>query len=131
MAPCIPKVVDASGNVTLDRPSYRTLIGLPFRSEIGLLTPELSTGMGTAQGNSMRVSEVTLRFPHHRRQGLRRRGRGAKLLFRRFGAEALDVPPEPFTGLARIETLGWDRGKAELTVVQDQPLPMHLLSVAR
>lgn len=126
------KVVDASGNVTLDRPSYRTLIGLPFRSEIGLLTPELSTGMGTAQGNSMRVSEVTLRFL--RTIGAKvydGEGVEQKLLFRRFGAEALDVPPEPFTGLTRIETLGWDRGKAELTVVQDQPLPMHLLSVAR
>ena len=126
------KVVDASGNVTLDRPSYRTLIGLPFRSEIGLLTPELSTGMGTAQGNSMRVSEVTLRFL--RTIGAKvydGEGVEQKLLFRRFGAEALDVPPEPFTGLTRIETLGWDRGKAELTVVQDQPLPMHLLSVVR
>jgi hypothetical protein len=31
----------------------------------------------------------------------------------------------------RIETLGWERGRSEFTIVQDQPLPMHLLSVVR
>jgi hypothetical protein len=42
------QVVDPSGNVTLTRPSFRTIIGLPFRSEIGLLTPEVGTGTGSA-----------------------------------------------------------------------------------
>jgi hypothetical protein len=31
----------------------------------------------------------------------------------------------------RIEMLGWERGRAEISVVQDHPLPMHLLSVIR
>jgi hypothetical protein len=51
--------------------------------------------------------------------------------FRQFGAGILDASPQPFTGVVRIETLGWERGRSEFTIVQDQPLPMHLLSVVR
>jgi hypothetical protein len=36
-----------------------------------------------------------------------------------------------YSGLLRIEMLGWERGRSELSIVQDQPLPMHLLSVVR
>jgi len=31
----------------------------------------------------------------------------------------------------RIELLGWARGASSLTVVQDQPLPLHLLAAVR
>lgn len=126
------QVVPASGNVTISRASYRTLIGLHFDSEVGLLTPEVGTGTGSAQGNSMRTSEVTMRFLNTL---------GAKVLdgdgqeqdvgFRQFGTQVLDQAPEPFSGVVRIETLGWERGKSEFTIRQDQPLPMHLLSVVR
>lgn len=126
------QVVPASGNVTLTRPSFRTLIGLHFRSEIGLLTPEVGTGTGTAQGNSMRTSEVTLRFLDTiGAQVFDGEGTEQDVPFRRLGPAVLNKPPEPFTGNVRIETLGWDRGKSELTIVQDQPLPMHLLAAVR
>jgi len=126
------QVVPVSGNVTITRPSKRTLIGLHFESQVGLLTPELGTGTGSAQGNSMRTSEISMRFLNTL---------GAKVLdgdgqeqdvgFRELGPAVLDAVPTPFSGLKRIETLGWERGRSELTVVQDQPLPMHLLSVVR
>lgn len=126
------QVVDGSGNVTLTRSSYRTLIGLHFRTEIGMLAPEMGSGTGTAQGNSMRVGEITLRFLNTL---------GAKVMdgdgfdqdvaFRQFGTDILDRAPQPFAGLKRLEKLGWERGKSEITIEQDQPLPMHLLSVVR
>lgn len=126
------QTVPADGLVTLTRRSFRTLIGLHFRSEVGLLTPEVGTGTGTAQGNSMRTSEVTLRFLNTIGASVYD-GEGTEqtVSFRRFGPDVLDAPPQPFTGNVRIETLGWERGKAELTIVQDQPLPMHLLAVVR
>lgn len=126
------QTVPGSGNITISRASYRTLIGLHFESEAGLLTPEVGTGTGSAQGNSMRTSEITMRFLNTL---------GAKVLdgdgdeqdvpFRQFGEGILDQAPQPFTGNVRIETLGWERGRCEFTIVQDQPLPMHLLSVVR
>ncbi|MNF13954.1 hypothetical protein D3C80_2159740 [compost metagenome] len=43
----------------------------------------------------------------------------------------LDQPPELFTGIHRLENLGWERGQASLVIEQDQPLPFHLLSVIK
>ena len=81
------QTVDGSGNVTLPRASYRTLIGLHFRSEIGLLTPEVGTGTGTAQGNSMRTSEISLRFLNTiRAQVYDGEGNEQDVPFRRFRA---------------------------------------------
>lgn len=126
------QVVGGSGNVTLTRASHRTLIGLHFRTEIGLLTPEVGSGTGTAQGNSMRTSEITLRFLNTiGARVLDGEGHEQEVPFRRFGADVLDRAPALFTGNVRIETLGWDRGRSELTIVQEQPLPMHLLSAMR
>ena len=51
--------------------------------------------------------------------------------FRTFGAGVLDNAPEPFTGLMRVSKLGWQRGVSEMSVVQEQPLPFHLLGVIR
>ena len=126
------QVVGGSGNVTLPRAAYRALIGLHFRSEIGLLTPEVGSGTGTAQGNSMRTSEITLRFlATIGARVLDGDGREQEVPFRRFGPDVLNQAPALFTGNVRIETLGWDRGRSELTIVQEQPLPMHLLSAMR
>jgi hypothetical protein len=126
------QTVDGSGNVTLTRPSFRTLIGLHFDSQIGLLTPEVGTGTGTAQGNSMRTSEITMRFLNTIGAAVFD-GDGVEqdVPFRQFGPAILDKAPAPFTGNVRFETLGWERGRCEFTIVQNQPLPMHLLSVVR
>jgi hypothetical protein len=54
-----------------------------------------------------------------------------ELAFRQFGEDVLDQTPVPFTGLKRAEKLGWERGRDEMSIVQDQPLPMHVLAVIR
>jgi hypothetical protein len=128
----MPDQVVTGGQITLTRASYRTLIGLPFVSRITLLTPEIGTGSGSAQGNSMRTSELTLRFLNTL---------GAKVVddegneqvvpFRRFGPDLLDQPAETRTENVRVELLGWKRGSAAVSVVQDQPLPLHLLAAIR
>lgn len=127
------QVVPPSGNITIDRPSFRTMIGLHFRSEIGLLTPEIGSGNGTAQGNSMRTSEITLRFFNTiGAQVFDGDGRRIdELSFRQFGTGVLDKAPALFSGLKRTEALGWERGRAEITIVQDQPLPLHVLAAIR
>ena len=125
-------VTNGSGVLTLPRASYRTLIGLHFKTMIGLLTPEVGTGTGSAQGNSMRTGEATLRFLNTLgAQVLDGEGRAQEVPFKHFGTAVLDKPAALYTGTVRVEMLGWDRGRSELTVVQDQPLPMHLLSEVR
>jgi hypothetical protein len=126
------QVVPVSGTIEITRASYRTLIGLHFESEIGLLTPEIGTGTGSAQGNSMRTSEVTMRFLNTiGAKVLDADGEEQDVPFRQFGEGVVGQVPAPFTGSVRIETLGWERGRSEFTILQDQPLPMHLLSVVR
>jgi hypothetical protein len=130
-SPMLQQVVTA-GQITLPRSSKRTLIGLHFKSTIKLLTPEVGTGTGTAQGNSMSTRELTMRFYNTLgAQVIDGEGRDQDVPFRHFGTAVLDQPPPMYSGLLRIEMLGWERGRSELSIVQDQPLPMHLLSVVR
>ena len=126
------QVVPGSGNVTLSAAAYRTLIGLPFRTQVTPLAPEIGTGTGTAQGNSMRTSELTLRLLNTvGGKVMDAEGNEQRLPSRTTGTAVLDQPPEARTGLARIELLGWARGSSTLSIVQDQPLPMHVLAMIR
>lgn len=122
----------AGGTITIERSSRRTLIGLPFLPKITLLTPEVGTGTGTAQGNSMRTSELTLRLLATLGvKVMNTEGQSQVIPFRRLGTEVLDKPPASRTQNVRIETLGWDRGSSPVSIVQEQPLPLHVLSAIR
>lgn len=128
----MPQQTVTGGQITLSRTSKRTLIGLHFKSTIKLLTPEVGTGTGTAQGNSMSARELTMRFLNTLgAQVFDGEGNEQDVPFRHFGAGVLDQPPPVYSGLVRIEMLGWERGRSEVSIVQDQPLPMHLLSAVR
>lgn len=117
----------AGGQVTLSRPAKAVQIGLPYETTIETLTPEIAGGTGSAQGNSMRIAEVTLRFVETTGVEVN----GQVIAFRNLGKAQLDKPAPLFTGDHRIETLGWERGKANLTIQQKQPLPFHLLAVIK
>jgi hypothetical protein len=124
--------VVTGGQITLPRASYRTLIGLHFKTILTMLTPEAGTGSGTAQGNSIHIGEITIRLLNTLgAKVLDGEGREQDVPFRRFGTAVLDAPPPMYSGPVRIEMLGWERGRAEISVVQDQPLPMHVLAVVR
>lgn len=125
----MPQAVVTGGQITLSRASFRTLIGLHFKSTITMLTPEVGTGAGTAQGNSMSARELTMRFLNTLgAQVIDGDGNQQDVPFRHFGTGVLDQPPPVYSGQLRIEMLGWNRGRSEVSVVQDQPLPLHLLS---
>jgi len=122
----------ASGSITLDRAATSVEIGLPYTSSIELLPPEIQTGMGSASGHAMSVSEVSVRF--HETTGCKVQALAAtadELTFRQTGDDVLDQPPALFSGIKRIECLGWERGDAPLTLSQDLPMPWHVLSVTR
>ncbi|NUT87170.1 hypothetical protein HNO91_12105 [Pseudomonas corrugata] len=119
--------VVSAGQVTLPRKAFAVQIGLNFITRIKTLTPEVQGSTGSVQGNSMRIGEITLRF-------LETTGckvNGQIIAFRSTGAGTLDQPPELFTGVHRMENLGWERGQASITITQEQPLPFQLLSVIK
>jgi hypothetical protein len=127
------QTVGAGGALTLARSTKRAIVGLPFRSEITLLNAEFQTGAGTAQGQATRTSKVWLRFLDTigaRVTSLK--GANVPVPFKRFGAAALDTAPTPYTGLVDVTLLGWtDIDDQEISIVQEDPLPLHLLAVIR
>lgn len=115
------------GQITTSAAITVAHIGLGYTNTIEMLDPEIQTGMGSASGNFMRTSEVTARF--HETTGAMVNGK--PLVFRTFGSTATVETPQLFSGVQRIENLGWDRGSSDLTIMQDKPMPFHLLSITR
>lgn len=125
-----PQVV-AGGQITLPRDANDVQIGLHFTNRVKTLTPEVQGSTGTAQGNSMRIGEITLRFLNTTGCKVKGQGLDQTISFRNLGENVLDQPPPNFSGVRRLENLGWERGEAQLEIIQDQPLPFHLLCVIK
>lgn len=123
----MPTMIVHEGKITLPRKAKKVEIGLHYETTIKTLTPEISTGEGSAQGSRMRVNEVTLKFLNT----IGCHVDGAVVAFREFGPKILDQPPQLFTGNHRLELSGWGRGDLSITIQQKQPLPFHLLSVTK
>ncbi len=122
-----PDAVVVAGSITLPRLGFRVLVGLNYLARIEMLTPEAGTGTGTAQGNTIRIFETTLRLIGT----IGCRVNGQEIQFQAFGSTLLDQPPQPFTGNRRIEILGVDRGDAPLVIEQPYALPFELSHVIR
>jgi hypothetical protein len=116
-----------NARITLERTAKTIEVGLPYTTTIETLTPEVQGPTGSAQGNSVRVSEATLKFF----ETIGCEIDGQEIPFRDFGRDALDRPIAPWTGDTRVEKLGWARGEATLCIRQKKPLPFHLLSVVK
>ncbi|WP_110995388.1 hypothetical protein [Pseudomonas sichuanensis] len=128
----MPQMAVTAGQITLPRSAKTLQAGLHYTTRVKTLTPEVQGQGGSAQGNSMRVGEITLRFLNT--TGCRVTGQGGLnqvVTFRNFGSEVLDQPPPSFTGIKRLESLGWDRGEASIEITQELPLPFHLLCVIK
>lgn len=119
--------VVAGAQITLPRNAFAVTIGLHYTSTIKMLTPEIQTGTGTAQGNAMSTSEVTVSFIGT----IGCKVNGSDIAFRDFGSGLLDQAAVPFTGVKRIEKLQWDRGSSDITLTQDLPFPWHIRNVTR
>lgn len=117
----------SGGQITLPRDAFDVVIGLPYTMRVRLLTPEIQTGTGSAQGNAMRTSKAVINLLGT----VGCKVNGEEIPFREFGSELLDKPPSAFTGVKRTATLGWQKGSSDIEITQEQPLPFHLLSVTR
>lgn len=114
------------GQVTLPRPAKKFEIGLHYDSSIVALTPNLSGGLGTSQGNQQRTGRVILRVLNT----IRCLVNGQIIPFREFGENVLNKAPEPFTGDKDITEFGWD-SSSEITITQDQPYDWYVLALLR
>lgn len=114
------------GQIKLPRTASSIEVGLHYDSHVTALTPNLSSGITTTQGNRMRSGEVIVRLLNT--IGLRVNGQ--LVPFREFGEGILDKPPQPFTGDKDITNDGWDV-TSEITLTQDQPYAWYVLALIR
>lgn len=122
-----PPVTVGAGEVEIERAVDNVQFGLPYLTIVELLTPEFGTGEGTIQGTAMSTSEVVLRLLET--TGAQINGRTVPI--RNLGPAVLDTPPPLFSGDVQLGQLGWDKGRSDITVTQELPMPFHLLAVVR
>ena len=123
----MPRQVVTAGAITLPRNAKAVAIGLPYTSRIKLLPPEVAGQLGSAQGSAMDVGEVYVRFL----ETVGCQVNGQPLAFRQFGPSVLDQAVQPYSGLKKIENLGWADGESDVEISQPQPLPWTVLCVIR
>ncbi|MGB0817415.1 MAG: hypothetical protein ACPGQQ_00820 [Candidatus Puniceispirillaceae bacterium] len=123
----------ASGSVTIDRDAEESLeIGLNFTPTVTDLPASKSFGEeATIMGRKVNISEISLRLKDT--AGILVNGKTVS--FRGFGpaggGSPFDVVPTRFTGVKRL--LGW-RGwseDAQVTITQENPLPMTVLAIKK
>ena len=118
------------GAVTLPRPASQVHIGYNFTSTLRTLRIEAGAQQGVAQGRRGRVHEVILRLDNTV---------GGKVGRDDDNLDPIEYrrPEDPFPETIPLFTGdkvlafggGWDRDRY-LTIVQDEPLPMHIISLS-
>lgn len=123
-----PSRTVANGAITLEYPVRRAQVGLGYTQKLKTLRLEIAA-LGTVQGRKRRIPEIKVRF---------RNTLGGKVgvaedklqTIPTLGTGMLGQSPPLFTGLKRIacdSTFEDDGG--QIVIVQDQPLPMTILSI--
>jgi hypothetical protein len=113
------------GQITLLREANAVEIGLQYTTTIKTLTPEISVPASPLAGAQLSMHEVKVRL----RDTVGCQINLQEVAFRQFGANALDIPPPPFTGDKVAGNLGWDDGQQQTLIQQVLPYPFHLLAV--
>ncbi|CUJ67420.1 hypothetical protein [Achromobacter sp. 2789STDY5608628] len=122
-----PDQVVIGGQITLPGPAVDVQIGLKVVPRVQLLRPEVGTPTGTAQASNMRTHKVSVLF--YRTIGATINGQQRAV--RSFGPGILDKPPAPLSGWDGVGNLGWDVGESPIEIIQDDPMPFHILAVVR
>lgn len=119
--------VVTGGAITLPRPANTLAAGLPYDAVIRAQAPEVGTGTGTSQGQTMSTHRIQVRLLNSIGLTIQ----GVDVPFRRFGADVLDHSVPLFTGLKDLADFGWDDGESPVTIEQKQGYPMTVLAIIR
>jgi hypothetical protein len=114
------------GQITIPRVAFEIEVGLHYDSEIVTLSPNVSGGITTSQGNQMRSGDAIIRML----ESVNCMVDNQRIAFQQFGIDVLDKAPAPFTGDKVISRAGWDE-KSEISLKQDQPYQWYVLAFIR
>ena len=119
----------SSGAVSLERYVTKAHAGLGYNSTLTTLRVEGGSIQGTAQGKIKRINEIVVRL--NRSVGLKvgKDPSNLDIVPFRSSADDMDAPIPLFTGDKEIEFDGEYGPDGQLTIRQDQPLPMNVLAI--
>ena len=124
-----PDATVSSGAVTLQRYVTKAHAGLQYNSTLRTLRADAGSQMGSSQGKIKRINEVTVRL--HRSVGFKvgRDASNLDIVPFRSSADEMDTAIELFSGDKEIELNSDYDSDGQLTIRQEQPLPMTVLAV--
>ena len=124
-----PDKTVSSGSITLDRTTTAAKVGLAYTSTLQTMRLDVGSQDGTSQGKTKRIFDVTLRFYETVGAKVGPDLNNLEEIPFRSSAAPMDVAVPLFTGDKKIEFRGNFETDGYLFVVQDQALPMTLLSL--
>ena len=113
-----------SGAVSIATAVTTAYIGLHYPTEIVTLPPEVPQQDGSSFGKKKSWNRIILNL--YQTLGLSVNGK--QLVFRT-GGDPMDAAPPVFTGQHDITNLGWKEADSNITIKQEQPLGMTLISI--
>ena len=121
--------ITAGGIVALNWYVTKAHVGIHYDSTLTTMELEGGTREGTSQGKQKRVHEVTARFFETLGGKMGTHPDSLDTIIFRTSGDTFNNPPPLFTGDKTINASSdWD-SSAKVTIVQDQPLPMTVLSI--
>ena len=122
----------ASGAISGFSPEVSILqTGLGYSSSLRSLRPDAGADDGTSQGHTKRVFEIILRFVSTLGAKAGPNSTNLDEIQFRSGSEPADSSPPLFTGDKTLKSRGTWNKDGQITIVQDQPLPMHLTAIIK
>lgn len=122
-----PSRTVSSGSITLDREVSKAQIGLSYTSRLRTLRLDAGANEGTAQGKIKRIHHVIVRL--WRSLGMKVGPDANKLDVVPFGPDKMNNSPTFFTGDKKVRFRGGYTRAGQITVQQDQPLPLTILGL--
>ena len=119
-----PNQTVSGGSITLSGTVSTASVGLAYTTEIVTLAPELPQPDGSSFGKKKGWNRIILNLY----QTLGISVNGKQLVFRS-GGDPMDSAPPVFTGQFDITNLGWKEDDSSITIKQEQPMGMTLISL--
>jgi len=120
----MPNATPSSGSITLSRTASSIEVGLGFNPTIKTMPVNLNYGSGPIRTRKRRIVRATAVL--HNSTGVYIDGK--ELADRSLGTGVLGAAPVEFSGVKETPLLGYSR-TAQVTITQQDPLPMTLLGV--
>jgi len=122
--------VVTSGSITIDEWANRAIVGLPYTGYLRPMRIEAgSMDGGTGQGKTKRISKLSIRFKDSIHCKVGETLTDTEIVPFRDASMSMDSRPDTFTGDKKIMFPGSHSTDGYYYIIQDEPLPLNILSV--